>query len=103
MMNETGIPVFRWIDGILEAKENLGQPNNTRAMVLWEGAPNSQTRQLDMKTAMGEVDLLVVVPIRTQQSLRSFTIVKTESISFQRPHSSKRRFRNGLKPLNPVA
>ncbi|MDC0379997.1 formate dehydrogenase subunit alpha, partial [Litorivicinus sp.] len=61
MMNETGIPVSRWIDGILEAKENLGQPNNTRAMVLWGHAPNSQTRQLDMKTAMEKLDLLVVV------------------------------------------
>jgi formate dehydrogenase major subunit len=61
MMNETGIPVSRWIDGVLEAKENLGQPNNTRAMVLWGHAPNSQTRQLDMKTAMEKLDLLVVV------------------------------------------
>lgn len=40
MMNETGIPVSRWIDGVLEAKENLGQPDNTRAMVLWGHAPN---------------------------------------------------------------
>jgi formate dehydrogenase major subunit len=61
MMNETGIPVSRWIDGVLEAKENLGQPNNTRAMVLWGHAPNSQTRQVDMKTAMEKLDLLVVV------------------------------------------
>ena len=61
MMNETGIPVSRWIDGVLEAKENLGQPNNTRAMVLWGHAPNSQTRQLDMKSAMEKLDLLVVV------------------------------------------
>ena len=61
MMNETGIPVSRWIDGVLEAKENLGQPNNTRAMVLWGHAPNSQTRQADMKVAMEKLDLLVVV------------------------------------------
>ncbi|MGB2332350.1 MAG: formate dehydrogenase subunit alpha, partial [Litorivicinaceae bacterium] len=61
MMNETGIPVSRWIDGVLEAKENLGQPNNTRAMVLWGHAPNSQSRMPDMKKAMGKLDLLVVV------------------------------------------
>jgi formate dehydrogenase major subunit len=30
-------------------------------MVLWGHAPNSQTRQLDMKTAMEKLDLLVVV------------------------------------------
>jgi formate dehydrogenase major subunit len=41
MMNEKGIPVSRWIDGVLEAKENLDQPDNTRAMVLWGHAPNS--------------------------------------------------------------
>jgi hypothetical protein len=47
MMKENGIPVSRWIDGFLEAKENLGQPNNTRAMVLWGHAPNSQSRMVD--------------------------------------------------------
>jgi formate dehydrogenase major subunit len=61
MMNENGIPVSRWIDGVLEAKENLEQPDNTRAMVLWGHAPNSQTRMLEMKEAMEKLDLLVVV------------------------------------------
>ena len=61
MMNLTGIPVSRWIDGVLETKENLDQPDNTRAMVLWGHAPNSQTRQKEMKTAMEKLDMLVVV------------------------------------------
>jgi formate dehydrogenase major subunit len=61
MMNLTGIPVSRWIDGVLEDKANLQQPDNTRAMVLWGHAPNSQTRQKEMKTAMEKLDLLVVV------------------------------------------
>ncbi len=61
MMNEKGIPVSRWIDGVLEEKENLGQPDRTRAMVLWGHAPNSQTRGPEMKTAMEKLDLLVVV------------------------------------------
>ncbi|MFK7879603.1 formate dehydrogenase subunit alpha [Roseobacter sp.] len=61
MMNETGIPVSRWIDGVLEDKENIDQPDNTRAMVLWGHAPNSQTRQKEMKTAMEKLDMLVVV------------------------------------------
>ncbi len=61
MMNLTGIPVSRWIDGVLEDAENIDQPDNTRAMVLWGHAPNSQTRQKEMKTAMEELDLLVVV------------------------------------------
>ncbi|NNL73716.1 MAG: formate dehydrogenase subunit alpha [Silicimonas sp.] len=61
MMNERGIPVSRWIDGVLEDKENLVQPDNTRAMVLWGHAPNSQTRMTEMKDAMEKLDLLVVV------------------------------------------
>jgi formate dehydrogenase major subunit len=61
MVNEKGIPVSRWIDGVLEAKENLDQPDNTRAMVLWGHAPNSQTRLPEMKTAMEKLDLLVVI------------------------------------------
>ncbi len=61
MMNERGIPVSRWIDGVLEDKENLVQPDNTRAMVLWGHAPNSQTRLTEMKTAMEKLDMLVVV------------------------------------------
>ncbi len=61
MMNENGIPVSRWIDGVLEAKENLEQPDNTRAMVLWGHAPNSQTRMLEMKEAMEKLDLMVIV------------------------------------------
>ncbi len=61
MMNETGIPVSRWIDGVLEDAENIDQPDNTRAMVFWGHAPNSQTRQVEMKTAMEKLDLLVVI------------------------------------------
>ena len=61
MMNLTGIPVSRWIDGVLEDKANLEQPDNTRAMVLWGHAPNSQTRLTEMKTAMEKLDMLVVV------------------------------------------
>ena len=61
MMNEKGIPVSRWIDGVLESKEHLVQPDNTRAMVFWGHAPNSQTRLTEMKDAMEKLDLLVVV------------------------------------------
>jgi formate dehydrogenase major subunit len=61
MMNERGIPVSRWIDGVLEAKENLEQPDNTRVMVFWGHAPNSQTRLPEMQKAMGMLDMLVIV------------------------------------------
>jgi formate dehydrogenase major subunit len=61
MMNLTGIPVSRWIDGVLEDAADIDQPDNVRAMVLWGHAPNSQTRQKEMKTAMEKLDMLVVV------------------------------------------
>jgi formate dehydrogenase major subunit len=61
IMNLSGITVSRWIDGVLEDKENMDQPDNVRAMVLWGHAPNSQTRGKEMKTAMEKLDMLVVV------------------------------------------
>ncbi|QHQ35279.1 formate dehydrogenase subunit alpha [Algicella marina] len=62
MMNEIGIPVSRWIDGVLEEPDNIvGQEDNVRAMVLWGHAPNSQTRMVEMKAAMEKLDMLVVV------------------------------------------
>ncbi len=62
LMTETGIPVSRWIDGVLEDPANMvGQPNKVRAMVFWGHAPNSQTRLPEMKDAMEKLDLLVVI------------------------------------------
>ncbi|MBT5887416.1 MAG: molybdopterin-dependent oxidoreductase, partial [Acidiferrobacteraceae bacterium] len=60
-MNYKGIPVSRWIDGVLEDKANIGQRDNLRAMVFWGHAPNSQTRGLEMKKAMEKLDLLVII------------------------------------------
>ncbi|EBA13953.1 formate dehydrogenase subunit alpha [Roseobacter sp. CCS2] len=61
LQNLTGIPVSRWIDGVLEDKDNMDQNENVRAMVLWGHAPNSQTRQVEMKEAMEKLDMLVVI------------------------------------------
>ena len=61
LQHEIGIPVSRWIDGVLEEPENMDQADRVRAMVLWGHAPNSQTRQVEMKTAMEELDMLVVI------------------------------------------
>lgn len=66
LMETAGIPVSRWIDGVLEDKKNIDQPDNLRAMVFWGHAPNSQTRLPEMKKAMEKLDLLVVVdPVPT--------------------------------------
>lgn len=60
-MHTNGIPVSRWIDGVLENKDNIEQKDNVRAMVLWGHAPNSQVRGPEMKEAMEKLDLMVVV------------------------------------------
>lgn len=70
LMETKGIPVSRWIDGILEKKENMDQPDNVRAMVLWGHAVNSQTRLPEMKKAMEKLDLMVVIdPVPTFASV----------------------------------
>ena len=60
-MNTKGIPVSRWIDGVLEDKANIAQKDNVRAMVFWGHAPNSQTRGAEMKEAMEKLDLMVII------------------------------------------
>jgi formate dehydrogenase major subunit len=61
VMNTKGIPVSRWIDGVLEEKANIAQKDNLRVMVLWGHAPNSQTRGPEMKQAMEKLDMMVII------------------------------------------
>ncbi len=60
-MNNMGIPVSRWIDGVLENKDNIEQNDNIRAMFYWGHAVNSQTRGVEMKQAMKQLDMMVIV------------------------------------------
>jgi formate dehydrogenase major subunit len=61
MMEKPGMPVSRWIDGVLEKNEHIDQGPNLRAAIYWGMAANSQTRGIEMKTAMEKLDLLVVI------------------------------------------
>jgi formate dehydrogenase major subunit len=71
-MNTKGIPVSRWIDGVLEAKENIAQKDNVRAMLFWGHAPNSQTRGKEMKGAMEKLDMMVIIdPYPTASAVMS--------------------------------
>jgi formate dehydrogenase major subunit len=66
LMENEGLTISRWHDGVLEAKENVAQPNPLRAMIYWGHSPNSQTRGPDLKRAMEKLDLLVVIdPVPT--------------------------------------
>lgn len=60
-MYNAGIPVSRWIDGVLENKANIEQNDNIRAMFYWGHAVNSQTRGPEMRKAMGKLDMMVIV------------------------------------------
>jgi formate dehydrogenase major subunit len=61
LMEASGIPVSRWFDGVITPKDQIAQPNPLKAMIFWGHAPNSQTRLPDMKKAMEQLDLLVIV------------------------------------------
>ncbi|MGV3743360.1 MAG: formate dehydrogenase subunit alpha [Burkholderiaceae bacterium] len=61
MMEKSGTTVSRWIDAVLEKNELIDQDSNVKGVVFWGHAPNSQTRGLEMKTAMDKLDLLVVI------------------------------------------
>ena len=56
LMEAAGHPVSRWIDGVLEDKANVEQPDNLKAMVFWGHAPNSQTRGPEMKKAFEKLE-----------------------------------------------
>src|SRR4029453_10336018 len=61
LRTKPGTTVSRWIDGVLEPNDAIGQGPNLRAVFYWGHAPNSQTRGLEMKKAMDAFDLLVVI------------------------------------------
>jgi formate dehydrogenase major subunit len=61
MLSKPGMTVSRWIDGVLEKNELIDQESNLRGLFFWGHAPNSQTRGLEMKSAMDKLDLLVVI------------------------------------------
>jgi len=59
-MNIPGMPVSRWIDGVLEADDNLSQRASVHAIFFQGHAVNSQTRGPDMQKALEKVDLVVI-------------------------------------------
>ncbi|MDZ7786689.1 MAG: hypothetical protein U5K73_00670 [Halofilum sp. (in: g-proteobacteria)] len=58
-MNIPGIPVSRWIDGVLEDQANLSQKDNFHAVFFQGHAVNSQTRGPEMKKALEQLDMVV--------------------------------------------
>ncbi len=59
-MNIPGIPVSRWIDGVLLDAEDLQQKSPFRAVFFQGHACNSQTRGPDMKEALEKLEMVVI-------------------------------------------
>ncbi len=59
-MNLPGVPVSRWIDGIMEDPANFSQRDNIRAVFFQGHAVNSQVRGPEMKEAVEKLDLVVI-------------------------------------------
>ncbi|MEJ2641601.1 MAG: formate dehydrogenase subunit alpha [Desulfosarcinaceae bacterium] len=71
-MNIEGIPVSRWIDGVLEDKANLSQRDNFRAVFFQGHACNSQTRGPEMKKALEKLEMVVIAdPYPTHMAVMS--------------------------------
>ena len=60
-MHSAGIPVSRWVDGVLEDPTKIEQKDNIRAMFYWGHAVNSQTRGPEMRKAMEKLEMMVIV------------------------------------------
>ncbi len=67
-----GVPVSRWIDGVLEDPENFQQRDNFHAVFFQGHAVNSQVRGPEMKKALEKVDLVVISdPFPTHMAVMS--------------------------------
>ncbi|MDX1512776.1 MAG: formate dehydrogenase subunit alpha, partial [Gammaproteobacteria bacterium] len=60
-MTAKGIPVSRWVDGVIEDKKNISQRDTIRCLVMMGHAVNSQTRGPEMKKAIEKLDLMVII------------------------------------------
>jgi len=61
MMETAGIPSTRWFDATLLAKDQIDQPDNLRAMMVFGHAGNTITRMPEAAKGIEALDLLVVV------------------------------------------
>ena len=71
-MNIPGIPVSRWIDGVLEDPSHISQKANFRAVFFQGHACNSQTRGPEMKKALEKLEMVVISdPFPTHMAVMS--------------------------------
>ena len=80
LMEKPGIPVSRWIDGVLEPNDAIDQGPNLRALFFWGHAPNSQTRGIEMAEAMKKLDLLVVIDPYPSATAAMAAMVRSDGV-----------------------
>ncbi len=72
MMNTPGIPSTRWFDAALLPKDQVTQPDNVRAMMVFGHGGNTVTRIPEAAKGIEKLDLLVVAdPVPTTWSVVS--------------------------------
>ncbi|MDJ1159619.1 formate dehydrogenase subunit alpha [Chelatococcus sp. SYSU_G07232] len=59
-MEQPGIPSTRWFDAVLLPKDQVEQPDNVRAMVVFGHGGNTVTRMPEMVKGLEKLDLLVI-------------------------------------------
>jgi anaerobic selenocysteine-containing dehydrogenase len=89
MMNEKGIPVSRWIDGVLEAKENVDQPDNVKGHGVLGSRPELADPPAGNEEAMEKLDTLVVIDPYPDHDRPSCTTARMASTCC-RPRRSSR-------------
>ncbi|WGI16825.1 molybdopterin-dependent oxidoreductase [Methanonatronarchaeum sp. AMET-Sl] len=61
LMERDGFTVSRWYEGVIKDEDEIDQPNNVKAVVVWGHSLNSITEMEREKQALDEADLVVIV------------------------------------------
>lgn len=63
LMEKPGFTVARWFEGVLLPKDQIDQPENIHAVVIWGHSMNSISEMARVKEALEKVDLVVIVDV----------------------------------------
>ena len=61
LMERDGFTVSRWYEGVIKDTDEIDQPNNVKAVVVWGHSLNSITEMEREKQALDEAELVVIV------------------------------------------
>jgi formate dehydrogenase major subunit len=110
MMNTPGIPSTRWFDATLLPREQVTQPDNVKAMMVFGHGGNTVTRIPEAARGIERLELLVVAdPVPTTWSVvserRDNTYLLPIATSYEMAGSrtaSNRSLQWGQQIVNPI-